>query len=175
MKKFIGFALAMFALSVSAQQIELQSSVIASAGGFEEKDGISVSFTIGEAVTGTLAFADYTIVQGFQQSFVVSAAPVDTTPIVTPVDTSSVLASQTVNLNIYPNPAKSYVNIVLSSSENEIAMIRCYDMTGKEVFAQETELGLTTRIDVADLPQGLYFVRIIADNQILATQKFAKL
>ncbi|MCQ2374894.1 MAG: T9SS type A sorting domain-containing protein [Salinivirgaceae bacterium] len=162
MKKIIGFALAMFALSVSAQQVELQSFVISSGGGFEEKDGYSVSYTIGEVVTGTLELGGYTIVQGFQQAFI--------------EDTTSLLASQKyIDINIYPNPAKSYINIQLSDSDNEVAMIHCYDMTGKEVFAQETELGLTTKIDVTDLPQGLYFVRIIADDQILATQKFAKL
>ena len=48
-----------------------QSDVVASAGGFEVKDGYSVSYTIGEPVAGTLKAGDLIVVQGFPQAKII--------------------------------------------------------------------------------------------------------
>ena len=61
---------ALLMITVPAFSQFKQSDVVSSAGGFEVKDGYSLSYTIGEPVAGTLKAGDLIIVQGFQQGYI---------------------------------------------------------------------------------------------------------
>ena len=71
---------------------------------------------------------------------------------------------ETVNLlEIYPNPARDFINIVYKNYSRANVQIR--DLNGKllvnEVLPQNT---LTHRVSVNNLTTGIYFVSIIADG-----------
>ncbi|MBQ1731987.1 MAG: T9SS type A sorting domain-containing protein, partial [Bacteroidales bacterium] len=61
-------------------------------------------------------------------------------------------------LNIYPNPASDYVNIV---SENaEISEVQVYDMVGRLVVSRQVADESLT-LNVAGMVDATYFVRVI--------------
>ncbi len=63
--------------------------------------------------------------------------------------------SETLNLNVFPNPAKDILTI--SASESNLT-IQLFDLNGKlakEIVSEEN----TTQINVSDFPAGLYFLR----------------
>ena len=66
------------------------------------------------------------------------------------------------NLNIYPNPAQSTINI--ESSLNGEAQVRIIDMTGRCVKEVSVENMSNATINVEDLNKGVYFVSIQQDR-----------
>jgi hypothetical protein len=52
---------------------------------------------------------------------------------------------------VYPNPANRYINIPSSSGPTSVSF---FDLTGKEVLKEGSE----GRVDVSDLPMGMYIV-----------------
>jgi len=72
--------------------------------------------------------------------------------------------------SIYPNPATNKVNIL---AVQEISAVFVYNMTGSlmlEEFPGQKE----TIIDISQLSNGMYFVRIFAGNREIATKKLIK-
>lgn len=68
--------------------------------------------------------------------------------------------SQKSLINVYPNPVKDYVYI----DGNNVQQISIKNLAGK-VFVQQTNLNTThSKLDIAFLPQGIYFVEIITAN-----------
>lgn len=76
-------------------------------------------------------------------------------------------AANNMEFMLYPNPASEYVDVILpeTAHNTEIAL---YDVTGKLVKKQNTTEN-SVRINVYDLSQGLYFVKV--GN---TTKKFVK-
>ena len=62
--------------------------------------------------------------------------------------------------NIYPNPAHNVINIESEATFNY--NINVTDLTGKNILSKTT--AGTTRIDVSDLPMGMYLIKI-SDSQ----------
>lgn len=81
---------------------------------------------------------------------------------------SGTLSSENFELNnvfIYPNPSKGIFNISLGNIQP--TEIEVYDLTGKKVYAKK-ELQISNyeaKIDLSNLTQGIYFVKIINNNQ----------
>jgi hypothetical protein len=73
-------------------------------------------------------------------------------------------------LNVYPNPASTYVNIELLT--NETSTLEIYDVFGKLLFSQILTDKLNT-IDVDKLSSGIYFFKVNSNNGI-ATNKIIK-
>lgn len=74
----------------------------------------------------------------------------------------------TTSIKIYPNPAKTKLNIVLDNGEIDI--VRIYDIKGVEVLTKNTD---THQIDIANLSNGIYFLKVYS-NQKSNTLKFIK-
>jgi len=70
------------------------------------------------------------------------------------------------NLNVFPNPASH--SLYLSAAQN-IVRSELYNMTGQQVFVSD-EHGKSLTVDVAGLPNGIYLLKIIFDNET-AVQK----
>jgi hypothetical protein len=66
--------------------------------------------------------------------------------------------------NIYPNPAKDYVDI--NSSNNENASFSIIDLNGKSLISGVLT-STKTRLDISALSPGLYFVEIMESNHKL--------
>jgi hypothetical protein len=68
--------------------------------------------------------------------------------------------------HLYPNPVEDILNITL----NDVRNIEIYDLLGKMMLS---ETNPDSKINVSSLPQGIYIVKIITDNDY-HTEKFIK-
>lgn len=69
------------------------------------------------------------------------------------------------NVVLYPNPSKGIFNIALGNLEP--TAIDVYDLTGKVVWSKKDFVATNAEVsmDLSNLAQGIYFVKIAADNQ----------
>lgn len=74
------------------------------------------------------------------------------------------------NINIYPNPTKSILNIEIS--ENNFDEIMVFSSTGAIVHVGETGVD-KLRIDVSQFAPGMYFIRFVS-NGLAVTKRFVK-
>lgn len=67
-------------------------------------------------------------------------------------------------IQIFPNPAKDYLNIHFSGTrhENSFIQIDIFDMNGKKLNTYQSP----TKIFVGDLPSGFYYAKIFESNQV---------
>jgi hypothetical protein len=76
------------------------------------------------------------------------------------------------NVSIYPNPANDY--LMINTTINENLKIEIYTIRGQSVMSTECTNNISQmRIDISQLPAGIYFIRI-ANNQNNITKKFVK-
>jgi hypothetical protein len=163
MKRHLSIA-ALLLVTIPAFAQQKQSEVVASAGGFGEKDGYSVSFTIGEPVTGTLAKDGLVVVQGFQQGYVMGTTAI-----------YEELANKTnFDIDIYPNPVNSKLYVALGTQPEGECIVRCFDMTGRLVEESNFEGDNRLTMDVEALPQGAYFVKVYVDGESVVNRKIMK-
>ena len=67
------------------------------------------------------------------------------------------------NINLYPNPSNSTINIQLRNSAS-IGKLEVYDMLGKQIFNQSITSNEVSHIDVSNWNAGLYLIKISSDN-----------
>lgn len=70
------------------------------------------------------------------------------------------------NLKIFPNPAKSHINISTGNSNTAKAVITFVSQTGMEVLKKEVKLtnGNFQGFDVSYLPKGIYIVNVSTED-----------
>jgi hypothetical protein len=71
-------------------------------------------------------------------------------------------------IQIIPNPAGDFITIALKPSEG--SEIQIYNTLGEKVISVGTGRDLSVRINISDLPKGIYFVKIGGE-----TAKFVKM
>lgn len=69
------------------------------------------------------------------------------------------------NISIYPNPANDYTIINFGESDQEKIII-LYDVTGRELIKINTN-NSTIQIDRTDLQSGVYFIRMLVENNTI--------
>src|SRR5690606_26676946 len=74
------------------------------------------------------------------------------------------ITNQQNNITVYPNPARQYVTVDIEKIKKN-ASISMYDIHGREVKNIETNQAKTT-IDISDLPNGVYMMRLNLDGVI---------
>ncbi|OFX22054.1 MAG: hypothetical protein A2041_02165 [Bacteroidetes bacterium GWA2_31_9b] len=125
MKKFLLLSvLCFFAILANGQSIS--SSVVASAGGYSEAGGLSLSWTLGELAVETFTTSNLVLTQGFQQGYYE----------ITGIDE---LSNKDFKVNIYPNPAVEYINIQIENPEIKKVKIELFSMEGKLISNEEFE------------------------------------
>jgi hypothetical protein len=86
--------------------------------------------------------------------------------------TTSFSAYET-NLKLFPNPASNSITIEHPVTGQKIdGIFTIYGNAGQQVMRQKAN-GLKSEIDVADLPSGVYFVKLDSNNKI-TSGKFVK-
>ena len=65
---------------------------------------------------------------------------------------------------LYPNPASDRFMI-----EGKVKEIKAFDALGQMVYQ-----GKDNTVEVAAWPQGVYFVRVVDENDVVSTVKFVK-
>lgn len=76
-------------------------------------------------------------------------------------------------LSIYPNPASKQLTINIKLEFSLSTDLRIIDLTGKTVKELSQELAhengiYKARLDISDLPAGIYFVRIKQQDQVFS-------
>lgn len=71
-----------------------------------------------------------------------------------------------INVNVYPNPVKDVLNVISAES---IDVVRIFDLTGR-VVKQATPNKANFDLDVADLSNGVYLVKLNAGNKEVTTK-----
>ncbi|MFK7946029.1 MAG: T9SS type A sorting domain-containing protein, partial [Saprospiraceae bacterium] len=77
------------------------------------------------------------------------------------------------NLTLMPNPTRNYVDIRFDNIKSQPVEIVLYNKTGQRVYQQMTNIGVgnhTERLDLGNLPAGVYMVRIAGEDFILNRQ-----
>ena len=74
------------------------------------------------------------------------------------------------NVLIYPNPSSDYISIETS----QLCQIEMYDIAGHKVLTTGNSYENTTHVDIADLKNGLYFVKCTTASGVTSVQKFVK-
>jgi len=76
-------------------------------------------------------------------------------------------------LNIYPNPAKEYITVDISSENIENATVQIINLLGKVVYSETGIINNNIKIDIQNFESGLYFLSIENENSIMI-KKFTK-
>ena len=75
-------------------------------------------------------------------------------------------------INLYPNPASHTFVINFTEVQEGVKQVRVFDMLGKEVMSIENPSSNT--INIANLPTGIYAVRILSQSGRSYTSKLVK-
>jgi uncharacterized repeat protein (TIGR03803 family) len=69
-------------------------------------------------------------------------------------------------LSVYPNPSSDFFNITLSLQQAQHVQLTLYNILGQKVYSTNTypNLNPTATIPVADLPDGVYVLRVNEEN-----------
>ncbi|MCX7728072.1 MAG: T9SS type A sorting domain-containing protein [Bacteroidia bacterium] len=126
-----------------------------------------------------LSFVDNTISFNSQKYYFIEIIQQDGQKIVTsPVwykkDTTAAILpvfpmSQN-NLLIFPNPSRSHLNILFNEKPYDL---KIYDVSGRLIFSNHIDEA-DSNIDISSFKEGIYFIQIEKDGQIMAHQKFIK-
>ena len=74
------------------------------------------------------------------------------------------------NVNIYPNPANSMVNLEFNATQSGQTQIRFIDQMGRvaQTYYQTTTAGNNLmNLDINSVPAGVYFVQMISNEQTI--------
>jgi hypothetical protein len=78
-------------------------------------------------------------------------------------------------LAYYPNPTNGMLNLELSSPASENTFVQILSLTGQSLLTRRTEIGkIMQQIDVYDLPQGLYLLKVLSEKGVVSVIKFVK-
>lgn len=69
------------------------------------------------------------------------------------------------NLAVYPNPTMDYLNVDLSSL-NEEFNLRIFNISGQEIFGISENAKNLATIDVSSLDNGVYFIQISTEKEV---------
>ena len=151
MKRYILILISM-ALMVPVGAQTLEPTVIASAGGYDETTGVSISWTLGETIIPT--FQDdpenptIILTHGFQQQLIVTTLE----------DNLNIL----VNVTVYPNPASEILNIrfeePLDGGVDLVLLTQDGRLVKRDIIESTT---FEKQISMQNLPSGIYFLRLI--------------
>lgn len=141
------------AICVNSQSIE--RSVIASAGNYFSSPGLSVSWTLGEAVTGTSSSPTLILDQGFQQT---------SNKIVGLINYQS-----DISFEVYPNPSSDQVFIKMNAGKAKKMHYSVYTVYGQQTPVVQKSIQVPegvseTRIDFSSLASGNYLLLLRSED-----------
>lgn len=75
------------------------------------------------------------------------------------------------DVTVYPNPARSEVNVSFSKDAG-IKAVAVYNLVGKQMMAYRIS-GNSAKLDIEKIPSGIYFIRLMdGSGQVVATRRF---
>lgn len=79
-----------------------------------------------------------------------------------------------IDFKMYPNPGNSQLIITHDLSNKQRLSLEIIDLQGKKQLVKVVSVN-EVKLDVSDLPQGIYFVQLKSEEGLIATQKWVKL
>ena len=73
--------------------------------------------------------------------------------------------TSTLNVNVFPNPAKDALNISTENNATGELSIQILNSMGEMVYNQMVEAGLVQSIDIASFTPGVYYVTVMAEGE----------
>jgi hypothetical protein len=130
-------------------------------GGEATGTGGSASYSVGQVVYTTATGTNGSVAQGVQQAYEISIS--------TGVNETSIH----LELAVYPNPTKDFLNLTVKSEELESLSYQLYSLEGKVIEDKKVNENSTT-IKMEELPNSIYFLKVTNNNQIVKTFKIIK-
>lgn len=69
------------------------------------------------------------------------------------------------SLLVYPNPAKSYADVVVPTTAGEIAAVLVFDVQGQQISLPYSQAGERLSLNTSELAAGFYFCRLQAERK----------
>ncbi|MBK8417189.1 MAG: CotH kinase family protein [Bacteroidetes bacterium] len=80
----------------------------------------------------------------------------------------SELANGSNAFSIFPNPTNNKVTIRLTETAEKVSSLNIFNIYGQEVKSIKISPTHTTEIDISDLSQGIYFIKLNNNNQLIS-------
>jgi hypothetical protein len=77
------------------------------------------------------------------------------------------------NIRLYPNPTRDWLNFSYEGDLPPNIQIQILDVIGREIYAIQF-LQNEIKVSFADLPEGIYFVRVLDGNKQLLAKRVVK-
>lgn len=83
-------------------------------------------------------------------------------------DISNGIANYKANeIKVYPNPATSIIHVILPERGRQHSLCEVYNSLGQQVISKQIEASTEFSLDMSDLPEGVYILRLNTDSEIL--------
>lgn len=80
---------------------------------------------------------------------------------------------------IYPNPASNQLTLSFNLADDENIKVIVYDISGNTALSREkipfTSGPQTLSLDISQLKDGLYFIRLLSDNEVIGITRLIKI
>ena len=154
--KILLFLILLPCFSLTWGQVQLNPTVISSAGGYTETGGINLAWTLGELAVSTLSTTDMILTQGFQQPFL--------------LDIGDAIDDPEFNwsVNAYPNPVTDVLNLRFNIDKTMDLQLELYDITGKKLIIKTLPSimpGGRETLDFSGFRDGIYILKITSEKQ----------
>ena len=70
------------------------------------------------------------------------------------------------NFSFYPNPATSKLNIQVPNPQSEKLQLKVFNLNGQVLISQQTQITMNYTLDVSQLPQGNYLLKLLGKNEV---------
>lgn len=90
---------------------------------------------------------------------------------------SNVLLKEINGIKIFPSPGNGMVSMEFESTANRLAAFKVSNVNGQEIYIKKIRCHIgknEDHIDISSYPVGIYFIRLIADDQTLYYGKLVK-
>ena len=77
-------------------------------------------------------------------------------------------SNETISFNVFPNPVSDILNITANTKINNLSL---YNMKGQLVFESDTHF---QQIDMTDFHSGIYFLKVVGENEEIINTKIVK-
>jgi hypothetical protein len=82
----------------------------------------------------------------------------------------SVESVKPINVQVFPNPAKDYIHVIINKSQSKNQTVIISDITGKISQVADIKQNTNFTIDVSNLTSGVYFIKIGAEVKKIIKQ-----
>ncbi len=138
-----------------------QTTTGVTAGGEIAGSDGSVSYSVGQVFYLLINDTDAnSVTAGVQQAFEIS-------------EVSALTDNILMTVSVYPNPSRHLLNVNFGDEQTRNLQLQLFDSYGK-LLRQKQEVSKITTIDMRVYARGVYFLRIVKNNQVLKTFKIIK-